>query len=235
MDGLDLLLEYLQQAVHQLKNEWNIVPRLQDDVDIFKIRVERLFRCVSVIDFTHHGRPGIEDILSAFSELMRKLEDIPDDFNNSFTPVYLDYSGRRGRPKVIITEKQLYFYLKNGFTIPAISTMLGTSQSTVKRRMRDNYLKKSYYYSTLSDEELDENILHHLSEFPNTGYKRMKGFLLASGIRVQELRIREAMRRVDPEGVVLRALQSRPVLRRKYSVPGPLSLWHMDGNHKLIW
>ena len=42
------------------------------------------------------------------------------------------------------------------------------------------------------------------------------------------------MRRVDPEGVLLRTLQSRPVLRRAYQVARSLSLWHIDGNHKLI-
>ena len=62
----------------------------------------------------------------------------------------------------------------------------------------------------------------------------MKGFLLNQQVRVQEYRLRDAMRRVDPEGVILRGLQSRPIFRRKYSVAGPLSLWHMDGNHKLI-
>ena len=32
----------------------------------------------------------------------------------------------------------------------------------------------------------------------------------------------------------LRALELRTFPRRKYHVPGPLALWHVDGNHKLI-
>ena len=85
-----------------------------------------------------------------------------------------------------------------GFKIPIIAKMLGTSSSTVKRRMRQCDLKSQYHYSALTDEELDEAILCHLNNFPNTGYKRMKGFLLTSGIKVQEHRVRESMRRVDP-------------------------------------
>ena len=73
-----------------------------------------------------------------------------------------------------------------------------------------------------------------LKDFPNSGYKKMKGFSLSRGYRLQENKIRELMRLVDPEVVLLRTLQSRPVLRRAYQVAGPLSLWHIDGNHKLI-
>ena len=62
----------------------------------------------------------------------------------------------------------------------------------------------------------------------------MKGFLLSRGYRAQENKIRELERRVDPEGVLLRTLQSRTVLRSAYQVAEPLSLWHIDGNHKLI-
>ena len=40
------------------------------------------------------------------------------------------------------------------------------------------------------------------------------------------------MRIIDPVGTVLRWNQA--VYRRKYSVPRPNSLWHIDGNHKLI-
>ncbi|XP_036417029.1 uncharacterized protein LOC118800955 [Colossoma macropomum] len=42
------------------------------------------------------------------------------------------------------------------------------------------------------------------------------------------------MRREDPEGSEMRALQLHTVRRRRYSVPAPNSLWHIDGNHKLI-
>ena len=42
------------------------------------------------------------------------------------------------------------------------------------------------------------------------------------------------MRRTDPEGIIVRALQLRVTHRRVYNVKQPLSLWHMDGNHKLI-
>eukprot|EP00111_Clytia_hemisphaerica_P020525 TCONS_00060472-protein len=61
----------------------------------------------------------------------------------------------------------------------------------------------------------------------------MRGFLTARRMKIQEYRVRESMR-VEPEGVIMRQLRSVPIYRRKYQVKGPLSLWHLDGNHKLI-
>ena len=62
----------------------------------------------------------------------------------------------------------------------------------------------------------------------------MTGFLIDAGHRFQQRRIRECMRRVNPDGVFLRAHELRAVRRRRYQVRGPLALWHVDGNHKLI-
>ena len=45
-------------------------------------------------------------------------------------------------------------------------------------------------------------------------------------------RVREAQAHIDPEGSFIRRL--RFLNRRRYSVPGPQWLWHIDGNHKLI-
>ena len=49
---------------------------------------------------------------------------------------------------------------------------------------------------------------------------------------VSHKRIRESLRRVDPFGVEAHV---RNVLHcRKYSVPSPNDLWHIDGYHRLI-
>ena len=62
----------------------------------------------------------------------------------------------------------------------------------------------------------------------------MTGFLKTRGIIVQQDRIREAMRRVNPEGTMMRALRLHVTHRRSYEVPCLLARWHIDGNHKLI-
>ena len=42
----------------------------------------------------------------------------------------------------------------------------------------------------------------------------------------------ESLHRVDPDGIAI--LWSSVIHRRKYIVHSPLSLWHIDGNHRLI-
>ena len=71
--------------------------------------------------------------------------------------------------------------------------------------------------------------------FLNNFNLRHSGFaclFLFVGHRVPEERVRSGLKRINPDGVALGWLQISP--RRSYSVPGPLSLWHIDGNHKLI-
>ena len=83
----------------------------------------------------------------------------------------------------------------------------------------------------LSDQELEDKVREVLREFPNAGYRRVISQLSVNGLRPAQLRVREAMQRVDPQGVAVRWLRLTP--RRQY-VSGPLALWHIDGNHKLI-
>ena len=52
----------------------------------------------------------------------------------------------------------------------------------------------------------------------------MQGHLLSRGNKIQEIRVRESMKRCDPEGTVVRALQIRVTHRRSYNVRAPLSL-----------
>ena len=73
-----------------------------------------------------------------------------------------------------------------------------------------------------------------LKIIPNCGYRRMRGHLTARGLLVQWNRIQDSMKRVCPEGILMQALQLTAVQRRFYHVKAPLSLWHIDGNHKLI-
>ncbi len=62
----------------------------------------------------------------------------------------------------------------------------------------------------------------------------MLSLLMADKIKVSEHRVLASMHRVDPEGVLIRTFQLITVARCKYSVPGVLALWHIDGHHKLI-
>lgn len=60
----------------------------------------------------------------------------------------------------------------------------------------------------------------------------MAGHLLRLGIVIPRARMRASIHRVDPINTALR--RSFAVRRRRYHASGPNSVWHVDGNHKLI-
>ena len=144
------------------------------------------------------------------------------------------FTGEPGWLKFVITEEVLRFLFDKRFTVSETATFLGVSKRTVERRMYEFAVHIGECYSNIVDNDLESVVRNLVCEFPNAGYKRMTGLLLAKGLRIQQNRIRETMRRVDPHETLFRALSLRPVRRRRYHVPSLLSLWHIDGNHKLI-
>ena len=84
----------------------------------------------------------------------------------------------------------------------------------------------------MSEEELDQVIRDTITGNQRIGPNAVRARLFARGHIVQRRRVRESMLRVDPAGAVIRAAPTTQ--RRTYTVAGPNSLWHVDGNHKLI-
>ena len=80
--------------------------------------------------------------------------------------------------------------------------MLSVSIRTIQRRMANfNLREKVPDYTLISDNDLGETCREIISEFPNCGMRRMRGFLLSMDKRVSWEKKSEAMRRTDPEGV----------------------------------
>ena len=208
--------------------------KIEED-DGLQLRLERVLVVLTNLETIY---PNEKHLIIALTESVKNVINVfisqyPHKNMFGISVNYL-FSGKRGAPKFNISKELLQYYVENLFTIPDIATMINVSKSTVKRRMKEYNIRKSELYADITNEDLETAVTNVLKAFPNSGYKKMKGFLLAEGIKVQEVRVRDTMRRVDPEGVLVRTLQSRPVLRRINTVAGPLSLWHIDGNHKLI-
>ncbi|XP_071826977.1 uncharacterized protein [Apostichopus japonicus] len=129
-----------------------------------------------------------------------------------------------------IDQFKQYIYL--GYTNRKIAEYLGCSERTVKSRRKEYNLRNKDVQSAVHDAELDEMVKAAVGKNPSYGEKMVAGLLASKNVHVQRDRIRQSIRRVDPDGVDTR---KRVALhRRQYSVPGPNSLWHIDGNHKLI-
>ena len=76
--------------------------------------------------------------------------------------------------------------------------------------------------------ELTEIMQEIMTVTPGVGetQTRMLGALHSRGIRVQQWKVREVMRELDPVGTALRWRGT--ICRRKYSVRSPNALWHID-------
>lgn len=82
--------------------------------------------------------------------------------------------------------------------------------------------------STMSDNELDDFIICLRSHYRRAGISMLDGMLRCLGHHVPRERIRQARVRIDP---VQRVFERIRIRCRTYSVPGPNSLWHHDGQH----
>ena len=135
-----------------------------------------------------------------------------------------------GRPQLDLDVEQLSYLVENGFRTKDISGILGCSRRTIERRMKKFGL--SHWSVYVSDAQLDSAVKEITNFFPHCGEKSVKGRLQSAGVRVCWQRIRDSMKRVDPDGIHERC--RRVLQRRKYMVKSPNALWHIDGHHKLI-
>lgn len=86
--------------------------------------------------------------------------------------------------------------------------------------------------SDISDADLHGIVESFVQAHPTYGQRLFIGHLRSLNLHVQCRRVRESLLRVDPHSVALGHRQT--LHQRHYSVPGPNSLWHIDGYHKLI-
>lgn len=69
----------------------------------------------------------VVDLLTEKEEFTKNLSFQPD----------LEYTGVPGRPKIRVTEEQLYYLAVNGYKARYMARMIGISEATVQRRLKD--------------------------------------------------------------------------------------------------
>ena len=109
--------------------------------------------------------------------------------------------------------------------------MFGIGRTTLYRRL-DEWGMKSRRYTDIDDEALEAVISDINRNHPHSGVAMIQGHLQSRGILVPRHKVRYALQHIDPINSTFRwGLVSQ---RRQYFVPGPQSLWHIDGHHALI-
>lgn len=202
------------------------------ELDFYTYRLEQIWKNLFQIHYDCSRETVLDDrILLYIRDAIQCLNDCNKVLDQSYRcPAY--YNGKVGRPRISVTKEQLEYLIDNDFSAKDISSMLNISIRTVQRRFQEYGLSIRASYSFISDLELDAVVKEIIREFPNIGYRRVQGELGRRKTKVTQHRVRDAMRRVDPNGVSIRWMKSIP--RRTYNVTEPLALWHIDGHHKLI-
>jgi hypothetical protein len=164
---------------------------------------------------------------------------------------YLAHTGHQGRPRIEINPDILATALEmRGPT--QLASVFNTSARTIRRRALDYGLAEpgepvfATYVdedgtihqfhtsstapaSNLSDDELDTIMRQIVQTFDGYGRRMISGHLSYLGHHVPRPRLRESYLRVY--GPPAATVNGRRIERRVYSVPGPNSLWHHDGQH----
>ena len=202
-------------------------------LESFAVVLELAYRELIALDISHQlnteQKEAIDLVRTCLANVRRQRELFDfGEYRRGSSASTEHRGGVVGRPRVLVPDQSLEMLLENKFTVPQISSILGVSVSTVRRRMSELGLSVRAYYSDISDSNLDQIVEGFQQQYPMCGNRQMYGHLLSIGHRVQQARIRESQRRIDPCGTAMRRL--RVLNRREYSVPGPLSLYHIDGH-----
>lgn len=194
----------------------------------YKERLQVHIEICSVI-LTHLNMQQQPSAMMVYNELVDLANQlsVPSELPN-------DYDNTSRHPMSIgLTLEQLEFLRRMRYSWKQIASMMNVSLSTITRRRTElGFVDGNVGYSSLTDKELDDIIRDLRKTLPYCGEKYLRGALRAKGLKVQILRIRQSIKRVDPMQTAMRHVLV--TYRRNYNVPGPNALWHIDSNHKII-
>eukprot|EP00794_Sanderia_malayensis_P004098 gene4098-4654_t len=89
------------------------------------------------------------------------------------------------------------------YTWNELASILLVSRWTVRQRVEELGIKETTGYSTISDDNLDQIILEFRERHgSHVGRSMLQGHLKSVGLKIQQQRIKSALARVDPCGVV---------------------------------
>ncbi|KAF5381556.1 hypothetical protein D9615_005527 [Tricholomella constricta] len=193
-------------------------------------------------------------MVAALDEATTTSSDFPDAPPVAYSSMVVD--GTQGHPRIDIKPEDLARFSTGRATRQQIADIYGCSARTIRRRLVEFGLSSpgppvytdvqhtngsierifssgvSSDLLQISDAELDQVMLNIYEQFPSFRRRMIDGYLLRIGEHVPRQRILDSYLRVI--GPTTSTFATRRIQRRVYSVPGPNSLWHHDGQHGLI-
>ena len=157
-------------------------------------------RCIRIVNFLYvlyaikaslHGGDGeLLDTLATVSGLLRDLEEINARWiciesglsaNASRYPyraLQFKADTGRGRPKVVIDQEKIEFLRELRFTWTQIAALFGVCRPTLYT-VRSEYgmTGDQYSFTSITDQELRDVVVHIKRDVPDIGYNMMRGIL----------------------------------------------------------
>ena len=227
---VDLCQALLEDFLQQVQNPGRI--RNVCDLEGLRFVAESLLAYLVQVDSFASGMVDCHSLgqaITATRDMLGLLERLCEDLRRQ--QAIQSLPRQRGRPKLQIHQDQLLELLQCHFTVVDIAKMFGCSPKTIYRRL-DQFGLMATLHTNITDGDLDNIVQSFVLTHPTSGQRMLVGYLRSLGLRISRQRVRDSLLRTDPHGVSLR--QRQVLHRRQYSVPGPNSLWHVDGYHKLI-
>ncbi len=206
--------------------------RLRSLINEIEVRLSSLIKMYnSILDRWRGGEANEHEDIE-ISEVVQKMECLIESISSVIIPSLkgqLELFYRDDFNGVVrnleFTEDQLLYLRSLGFKWAQIADIFGTSRMTIYRRRRDLGLLNEDRFLDISDLDLKDLVLSIKNMLPDCGERMVLGFLRSKGLFVRRCQLRRIIHEVDPVNTPLR-WHSR-VMRRPYSVPGPMSLWHI--------
>ena len=191
-------------------------------------------------------------MVERLAEASQRSADPPDELPMPIAT--LVHTGRPGRPRIHIDPNILAAALElRGPT--HLAPVFGVSSRTIRRHVLAHglvepgppvyveyvdeagnsyrmYGSSTGAISQISDDQLDEIVRSLVQAFPMFGRQMINGHLLHLGQRIPRARLQESYNRVH--GPPASSFGPRRLQHRVYSVPGPNSLAHHDGQHGMF-
>lgn len=179
------------------------------------------------------SRANIVKLCHFFHRISSLLNDlINNHFENEGITCPKVYTGNPGKPKYDVSKEQIEYLRDLHVSWIKIAELLGISANTLSQRRNELGIQNLGDFTEVSSEDLRDEMERIRELTPNIGQTRMLSALRARVMNVQRWRVRNLLRDIDPQGTIMR--WSTTIKSRKYNVKYPNSLWHIDGNHKII-
>ena len=226
-------------------SERQLLSQSCDSLEFFIRRLDEYQQVVSTLlsrlNETYENNPAVLSTFGGVSFLRNRLGTLRQQFEDRFFSVQDDNSGEEqhnirrglephtaegpGRPRLQITQEQLEaLHNVAGFRWNDIARILQVSDRTLRRRSHEMGMPvEGREFSQLTDGQLDNVVRQALQNTPSAGLRLVQGSLRQQGLKVQRARALQSLRRVDPVTPSLR--NTRRIIRTKYNVASPNSLW----------